>query len=192
MRSTSLIFAVVLAAAAVASADQGRIVVDEAGGKSRAELEKILDDVELKYAHRPYFVTKTRYMMAMFDHARLCLSPDEAYAFRTMDGDLIFKRLQRRVLQFRDSSPDRQYLFRWLPETDGSFVSSVDRHHNCPDWESLLKFGLVGLADRAAARVETAEGVAKRPAPVRILRQRQSSPDRSKRHRAEQHDVHAL
>ena len=157
MKRSILLSAVAVFAGFVVRADSPRVVVDEAGGKSRAELEKILDDVELKYAHRPYFVTKTRYMMAMFDHARLCLSPDEAYAFRTMDGDLIFKRLQRRVLQFRDSSPDRQYLFRWLPETDGSFVSSVDRHHNCPDWESLLKFGLVGLADRAAARVETAE-----------------------------------
>ncbi len=128
------------------------MLTDEAGGKSRAELESLLDELERASAGLPFIVARTRQMAAMLDHVRLCLHPAHMFAHWTRDKDLLDARFVRRLRGFVESMPglrcDRAH-------TNGAYIATLDRFHTCPDWESILSLGPLGIAERARRRRET-------------------------------------
>ena len=129
------------------------MLTDEAGGKSRAELESLLDEAERSRAGLPFIAVRAKQMVAMLDNVRLCLHPAHMFAHWTRDKDLLDTRFGRRLRQFVDSHSglrcDRTH-------TNGAYIATLDRFHTCPDWESIISLGPSGIAERARKRLETA------------------------------------
>ena len=116
-------------------------------GLDRAALESLLNRIEAETAGRPFLVTRTKWLVALFDNIRLAANPEDPFVHWHPDGMLLPSRyIQRLDVLKKRTHPAAAY--GW---------STVDVSHTCPDWKSILALGPRGLADRARRRRETAE-----------------------------------
>lgn len=131
--------------------------IDEASGKTRADLEKMLNAIAETHAKEPFIVTRTKWLTALFDNVRLAANADDAFVHWFADCDLLVRRCWPRLKAFSESAPERKLCGKWITATNGAWQVRLDTSHTCPDWESILALGPKGLADRARKRRETAE-----------------------------------
>lgn len=129
------------------SVDRSEQVVEESG-LSSGELKLLLDRIERETADRPFVVTRTRWLTAILDKARLAVKSDDVFVDWFQDWKSLEYRRVARVKEFRQHHPE---LNRPFPG------ACLDVSHTCPDWESILTLGPKGLAARARARRLTAE-----------------------------------
>ena len=130
-----------------------------ASGLSREELSTLLDRIELENVGRPYIVTRTKQLCAVFAKARLAVRADDTFIDWFPDWGLMSDLRLRHVAAFEKSRPEfaatgGTNIYRGQPH--GAYHAGLDASHVCPDWESILELGPKGLADRARKRRETA------------------------------------
>ena len=130
-----------------------------ASGLSREELSALLDRIEQENVGRPYIVTRTKQLCAVFAKARLAVRADDTFIDWFPDWGLMSDLRLRHVAAFEKSRPEfaatgGTNIYRG--QTHGAYHAGLDASHVCPDWESILELGPKGLADRARKRRETA------------------------------------
>ena len=135
----------------------GGMAFDDVGALSRKELSVELDRIEQANGDRPFIVTRTKWLCAVMDHVRLAANTNDLFVHWHPDGRLLEERRNARLAAFRKASPDHELIGRWYDATGGAWLTKLDTSHTCPDWESILALGPKGLADRARARLATAE-----------------------------------
>ena len=133
--------------------------VVSASGLSREELSALLDRIEQENVGRPYIVTRTKQLCAVFAKARLAVRADDTFIDWFPDWGLMSDLRLRHVAAFEKSRPEfaatgGTNIYRG--QTHGAYHAGLDASHVCPDWESILELGPKGLADRARKRRETA------------------------------------
>lgn len=121
--------------------------VELSPGLDRPDMEKLLDRIEAETAGRPFIVTRTKWLVAMFDNLRLAVNREDLFVHWHPDGMLMPNRFLKRMDKLKKQVPSRAaYGWSW-----------VDVSHTCPDWKSVLALGPKGLAARARKRRETAK-----------------------------------
>ena len=123
---------------------------------TKKDMADLLDKVEAAHAHEPYVVAKTEMLKAFLGKCRLRVQADDVFVDQVDDGDLLFRKRDRRCRDFGRRTPGLEDTALWLKGSDGAFVSQLDPSHTCPDWESVLSLGFTGLAARARNRLATA------------------------------------
>ena len=119
----------------------------EGSGLGKAALEKRLDEIAAENAGKPFVVTKTKWMVELFDRARLSVLPDDRFVDCFPEWYIVTDRRDARVWKHVCSLP--------APTKDVS-GAWFDTSHTCPDWAAVLKLGPCGLAARARERLKTA------------------------------------
>ena len=117
-------------------------------GLDKVALERRLDEIAAANKGRPFVVTKTKWMVELFDKARLSVLPDDRFVDIFPEWYIYTDRRDRRVGAFLATRPS--------PTKDVS-TAWFDTSHTCPDWCAVLALGPSGLADRARARRVTAQ-----------------------------------
>lgn len=135
---------------------EGGIEIDETSGYSTERLRREMDSIEKKYASRPLIVTRTEYLKLYFDHVRLAVNTNDLFVHWHPDTLEIVKRTWKRLSDFRKSHPSRANVGRGNID-NGTYTTRLDLSHTCPDWNSVIKLGPRGLADRARERRKTAD-----------------------------------
>ena len=131
----------------------GGVKLDDSG-LPRAALEQRLDEIERETAGRPMIVTRAKSLAMMLDNVRLAVNTNDLFVHWHPDSILLPLRTARRVKEFALKSDGK---FRGADRAFvGAFVSRLDTSHTCPDWESIVELGPMGLAERARRRKETA------------------------------------
>ena len=115
----------------------------EGSGLGKAELERRLDKIAAANVGKPFVVTKTAWMVELFDKARLSVKPEDRFVDIFPEWYVYTDRRDRAVGKFMaaHSSPVRAVATPWF-----------DTSHTCPDWAAVLALGPKGLADRARKR----------------------------------------
>ena len=129
-------------------------------GLPRTELEKLLRGIAATYKDRPYVVTRTKQLCALFRHARLAVKADDVFIDWLPDGWIPSKLRNERLAAFAKGRPEFAPAGStnvYDGSTHGAYHACLDPSHVCPDWESVLELGPKGLADRARTRRATAE-----------------------------------
>ena len=121
------------------------IVIDS--GLAPEEVERRLDAIAREQAGLPFVVTRTKWLVEMFAHARLAVKKSDVFVDWVQGWQSLDRRRKARARDFAASHPEVRHRL------SGAFF---DASHTCPDWESILSLGFRGLADRARARRETA------------------------------------
>jgi len=139
-----------LSAAAVPWKGLDRIAAEavDSSGLGKAQLEARFDEIAAANGDSPFVVTKTKWMVELFDRARLSVLPDDRFVDCFPEWYVYTDRRDRRVWDFisRHPSPTKDVSTAWF-----------DTSHTCPDWNAALTLGPKGLADRARARLATAK-----------------------------------
>ena len=122
--------------------------VVEGSGLDKPALEKRFDEIAAANGGRPFVVTKTKWMVELFDRARLSVLPDDRFVDCFPEWYIYTDRRDRMVWEFisRHPSPTKDVATAWF-----------DTSHTCPDWNAVLRLGPRGLADRARARLRKAQ-----------------------------------
>ena len=141
--------------------DRGAEVV-KASGLGTADLQRLFDAIAAENAGKPFIVTKTKWIAALADRARLAVAPDDVFIDWFPDSWLIVSRRGKRVAAFAAETPGLAHTAKWVSGSNGASVSCLDTSHTCPDWESVLELGIPGIAARARRRRETAKTDAER------------------------------
>ena len=126
--------------------------VELSDGETRDQLNARFDAIGRENAAKPYVVTRTKRLVALFDHVRLAVNTNDLFVHWHPDTSLLPSRLPRRV---GEVVPERRACGPWMGRA--AFTSSLDVSHACPDWRSVLALGPKGLAERARSRRATAE-----------------------------------
>ena len=114
-------------------------------GLDKPALERRFDEIAAANSDAPFVVTKTKWMVELFDKARLSVLPDDRFVDCFPEWYVYTDRRDKRVWQFisRRPSPTKDVSTAWF-----------DTSHTCPDWHAVLTLGPKGLADRARARLK--------------------------------------
>ena len=131
----------------------GGVELDDSG-LPRAALEQRLDGIERETADKPMIVTRTKSLAMMFENVRLAVNTNDLFVHWHPDSSLLPLRTIRRVKEFGAESGGRFHGPGMA--CGGAFKSKLDMSHTCPDWESIIELGPMGLAERARRRKETA------------------------------------
>ena len=134
---------------------QGEVVAQS--GLAAKDLQALLDAIEKENAGQPFIVTKTKWIAALADKARLAAAPADVFIDWFPESWLLPKRRAARVARFAAQTPSLVHTAKWVTGTNGGYVACLDTSHTCPDWESILALGLPGLLDRVRFRLKTAE-----------------------------------
>ena len=133
----------------------GGVELDDSG-LPRAALEQRLDEIERETKGKPEIVARAKSLAMMFDNVRLAVNTNDLFVHWHPDSSLLPLRTIKRVNDFAARSPSLRELVPAMNRT-GAFKSKLDTSHTCPDWESILKLGPTGLAERARRRTATAQ-----------------------------------
>ena len=125
-------------------------------GEDRAALGLRLDAIAREMAGRPFAEVRAKWVAAVYDHVRLAVNTNDLFVHWHPDTSLLGERAQRRQKAFARSAPERAEVAAWMAR-QGAFCARLDLSHTCPDWQSVLALGPKGLAERARARLKTAE-----------------------------------
>ncbi len=120
---------------------------DPASGLSREELAAELARHRTENPDEPRIMTRAWLFHLLCSKARIAVEPDDYFADKLEHHDLLVALREEWRAQ-----EDRQEFGSDPPAIAGAWTAHLDVGHTCPGWESLLKHGLVGLRDRAAAR----------------------------------------
>ena len=125
----------------------------EGSGLGKAGLERRLDEIAAANVGKPFVVTKTAWMVELFDKARLSVKPEDRFVDIFPEWYVYTDRRDRAVGKFMaaHSSPVRAVATPWF-----------DTSHTCPDWAAVLALGPKGLADRARTRLAAAKDARER------------------------------
>ena len=127
-------------------------------GLDCAALGKLLDRVAAETAGQSFVVTRAAWLEALFKHTQVSVAADDVFVDWIPSQSLLGSLRQKRVDAFREKTPAiADTGWPWWEGTHAASVSSLDISHTCPDWESILRLGPGGLADRARARLATAK-----------------------------------
>ena len=130
----------------------------DSSGLGYEALNLLMDRIEAENAGKPFVVTRTKWLCALFEKARLAVKADDVFVDWIPDCWILTERRLKRVLAFERSRPE----FAGgndihTGQTHGAYHACLDASHVCPDWESILSLGPSGLAARARGRRETAK-----------------------------------
>ena len=131
----------------------------DSSGLGYDELNAIMDRIEAENDGRPYVVTRTKCLRAIFEKARLAVKADDTFVDWMPDCWILTERRVKHVARFEKSRPEFQATGGTnicRGDTHGAYHACLDASHVCPDWESILSLGPKGLADRARKRRESA------------------------------------
>jgi len=146
---TALAALIALPSPAVGWKGLGRIATEAVAGSGfdKPALERRLDEIAAANTDQPFLVTKTKWLVEIFDHARLSVLPTDRFVDCFPEWYIYTDRRDRRVGEFisRHPSPTREVSTAWF-----------DTSHTCPDWRAVLELGPQGLADRARTRLAKA------------------------------------
>ena len=156
MKAKALVVSAVLAGWTLAPAVERdfRLSVDRepqivaSSGIAKAEMVGLLDRIAAENEGRPFIVTRTRQLQALFARARLAVAPDDVFVDWLQGWQELDRRRRLRVKAFKEAHPEVRH---------GLSGATFDASHTCPDWESILSLGFRGLADRARKRRATAQ-----------------------------------
>ncbi len=145
--------------------DRAAEVVGESGLSGR-ELRALLLRIAEETKGRPYLVTRTKQLVAVFAHARLAARADDVFIDWFPDTWLLTGLRGPRVAAFARGRPEFAATGGGTDvlkgDTHGAYHACLDTSHVCPDWESVLALGPTGLAARARERRTTAANDAER------------------------------
>lgn len=145
--------------------DRAAEVVGESGLSGR-ELRALLLRIAEETKGRPYLVTRTKQLVAVFAHARLAARADDVFIDWFPDTWLLTGLRGPRVAAFARGRPEFAATGGGTDvlrgDTHGAYHACLDTSHVCPDWESVLALGPTGLAARARERRKTAANDAER------------------------------
>ena len=128
----------------------GGVELDDSG-LPRAELERRLDVIERETAGQPVIVTRAKSLAMMFENVRLAVNTNDLFVHWHPDGSLLPLRKMRRESEFLDRSPECGSVVRGMSHA-GAFNCRLDTSHTCPDWQSVVSLGPLGLTERARRR----------------------------------------
>jgi len=152
----ALMMASAMAYAYVKSPFDRSVEVVAGSGMEDVALDGLLDRIEADNAGKPFVVTRTKWLNALFDHAQLAVVSNDVYVDWFPADDKVARRRVQRLGKFAASRPELKGKKAWRDGVNGAYIACLDPSHVCPDWESVLKFGLKGLAERARQRRATA------------------------------------
>ena len=126
--------------------------------ETRETLDARLDEIEKQNAGRPFVVTRTKWLVAIFREGRLAVKPDDVFVDWMPKSWTLTKRFRRRVAAFAAARDEFKVhgTSIYTGDTHGAYHAHLDTSHTCPDWESILSLGPLGLAERARQRRATA------------------------------------
>ncbi|MGE5532669.1 MAG: pyruvate formate lyase family protein [Bacteroidota bacterium] len=120
---------------------------DPASGLSREELVAELDRHRAEHPDEPRIMTRAWLFHLLCSRARIAAEPDDFFADKLEHHDLLIglRNEWRREEEAKEFANDP-------PGIVGAWTGQLDTGHTCPDWRNVLKYGFVGLRDRARAR----------------------------------------
>jgi len=117
-------------------------------GWTKEELTAAFAAHEKQTSDEPHIVTKAWLLNLLCTHSRIAPEPGDYFVGKIEHHDLLIALRNRwwgEAAQ-QDAGHERQ-------EIPGAWVAGLDcASHICPDWISLLRHGVKGIRDRAAAR----------------------------------------
>jgi len=129
-------------------------VYDEKSGWSQAELRQALQGHRDHCPEEPRILTRAWLFRLVCEHGRLATEPFNCFATKVADGGLILElRREWLISAWKTEFGDNGLGIGSVTEINDRHAVGymVDFSHTCPDWPALLRLGLPGLRDRAAA-----------------------------------------
>jgi len=120
---------------------------DPASGLSGEELAAEFARHRTEHPGEPRIITRAWLFHLICSKGRIAPEPEDYFAGKVEHHDMLVELRnewwrEERTREFGNAPPP-------MP---GSFEATLDLSHTSPDWRNLLRYGLVGLRDRAAAR----------------------------------------
>ncbi|MBN2643583.1 MAG: hypothetical protein JXR78_18165 [Victivallales bacterium] len=114
---------------------------------SKIELEKAIAEHRSKNPDEAYIISKAWIFKLLCEKARIAIDEGDYFVDKLEHHNLMIILKNQRIrdksiIEFKDSPASEP----------GVFGTVVDTSHTCPDWKNLLKYGFVGLRDRAMSK----------------------------------------
>ncbi|MEW6359116.1 MAG: glycyl radical enzyme domain-containing protein [Planctomycetota bacterium] len=120
---------------------------DPASGRSGEELLAELNRHRAEHPDEPRILTRSWLLRLICSKGRIAPDPEDYFADKVEHHNMLVN------LRNEWSREEHGREFRNEPPTvPGSLTSILDLSHTSPDWRNLLRYGFIGLRDRAAAR----------------------------------------
>lgn len=120
---------------------------DPASGLCREELVAQFERHCAENPDEPRIMTRARLFALICSEARIAVDPEDYFADKLEHHNLLIELRER----WRREEEEKEFGAD-PPAIPGAWGAILDPGHTCPDWGNLLKHGLTGLRDRAAAR----------------------------------------
>ena len=132
---------------------------DETSGLSPKDLQEKLLQIEKDYADKGRMVTKSKMVCAVLENAQLAIDPRDFFP-DLLNHDDIIGRIRGRWIRQTRKTELYDLLTACADEQEGlCYTGNCDFGHTSPDWDAVMRLGLVGLRTRirAAREKNTAE-----------------------------------